>query len=221
METRPVKVWDWPVRVVHWSFVLLLPAMYITAENNAMGWHMRLGHALLALLIFRVIWGFVGTDTARFCSFVKGPAAVLAYLRGGYDHRREIGHSPLGALAVLALLGLTFTQVAMGLFAGDPYDGATGPLNALVSVGTADWLTETHEWFVYVVFAMIALHLLAIGLYSASRAQNLIGPMVSGSGEKAEGVAGNSGGSVGALVFAMAVSLAITGWIWSGAPPLG
>ncbi len=219
MATKPVKVWDWPVRVTHWSLVLLVPAMYITAENSLWGWHTRLGHVLLGLLIFRVIWGFVGTDTARFANFVKGPAGLIAYLRGGYDHKREVGHNPLGALAVLALLGVIAAQVGMGLFAGDPYDGATGPLNPLVGVMTADWLTDTHEWFVYVVFAMIGLHLAAIGFYSAARMQNLIGPMVTGKGEKAEEIEGNSSASPIALLGAIAVSFGVAIWVYFGAPP--
>ncbi len=220
MATKPVKVWDWPVRMTHWSFVLLVPAMYITAENSLWGWHTRLGHVLLGLLIFRVIWGFAGTDTARFANFVKGPAGLIGYFRGNYDHKHEIGHNPLGALAVLALLGVIAVQVGMGLFAGDPYDGATGPLNPLVGVMTADWLTDTHEWFVYVVFGMIGLHLAAIGFYSAARMQNLIGPMVTGKGEKAEEVEGNSSASIGALIGAIAASAGLAIWVYLGAPPL-
>ena len=219
MATKSVKIWDWPVRITHWSFVLLIPAMYFTAENSAWGWHMRLGHVLLGLLIFRVIWGFVGTDTARFSSFVKGPAAVLGYLRGAYDPKREVGHSPLAALSVLALLGVMFAQVGMGLFAGDPFDGATGPLNPLVGVSTADTITETHEWFYWVIFAMIGLHLAAIAFYSA-KLQNLIGPMVVGAGEKALDAEGNSEPSFTALIGAIALSAGVAFWIYSGAPPL-
>ena len=220
MATKPVKVWDWPVRVTHWSFALIVPAMWITAENSEWGWHTRLGHVLLGLLIFRVIWGFVGTDTARFATFVKGPAKVVAYLRGGYDPKRELGHSPLGALAVLALLGVMSAQVGMGLFAGDPFDGATGPLNPLVGVLTADWLTDTHEWFVYVVFAMIGLHLAAIGFYGVARMQNLIGPMVTGTGEKMIETEGNSDPSPIALIGAVTVSAGVAAWVYLGAPPL-
>lgn len=213
-------MWDWPVRVTHWAFVLLVPALYFTAENSAWGWHMRLGHVLLALLIFRVIWGFVGTDTARFTRFVRGPAGVIAYLRGGYDPAREIGHNPLGALAVLALLGLMFAQVIMGLFAGDPFDGATGPLNSWVSIATADTFTKTHEWFFWVLFGMIGLHLAVIAFYSAVRAQKLVGAMVVGKSEKALGVEGNSEPSIAALLVSITVSAGIALWVYFGAPPL-
>lgn len=220
IKTEPVTIWDWPVRITHWSFVLILPAMWLTAENSAWGWHMRLGHVLLGLIIFRVLWGFLGTDTARFASFVKGPGRLLAYFKGQYDDTREIGHNPLGALAVIGLLTFPLVQISMGLFAGDPFDGATGPLNSLVSVSTADWLTDTHEWFVYVVFAMIGLHISAIAVYAGARMQNLVGPMVVGRGEKAIGVKGNSAPSLRNLLIAIAVALGITLWVWFGAPPL-
>ena len=221
MATKAVCVWDWPVRLTHWSFVMLVPAMYLTAENDEWGWHIRLGHMLLALLVFRIVWGFLGTDTARFASFVKGPGTVLAYLRGGHDHKATKGHNPLGALAVLALFGVLLAQVGMGLFAGDPYDGATGPLNGLVGVLTADTITETHEWFVWVVFGMIGLHILAIGVYGAFQAQNLIGAMITGKAEKAESVSDNPQAQGGRVLVALVIALGVTGWIWAGAPPLG
>lgn len=220
VRTQPVRVWDLPVRLTHWSFALLVPAMYFTADNSQWGWHIRLGHVLLALLIFRVIWGVIGTDTARFASFVKGPGAVLGYLTGRYDDKANMGHSPLGALAVLALLSLMFAQVGMGLFAGDPFDGATGPLNPLVGVMTADWLTETHEWFWWVLFGMIGLHILAIGYYGAMRAENLIGAMIGGKGEKAPSVEDNPPASWGKALGALAVSCGIALRIYLGAPPL-
>ncbi len=220
MTTHSVKIWDWPVRLTHWSLALLLPAMYVTADNSEWGWHMRLGHVLLALIIFRVLWGLVGTDTARFSSFVKGPGAVLGYLRGEFPHKEHKGHTPLGALAVLALLGLALAQVSMGLFAGDPFDGATGPLNPLVGVATADFLTETHEWFYWVVFGMIGLHITAVGLYGAFQAQNLIGPMVGGEGDKALHVEDNSPAPWGRALACLAVAAGVAFWIYSGAPPL-
>ncbi len=220
-KTEAVSIWDVPVRVTHWSLALLVPAMWFTADNSLWYWHTRLGHVLLALLIFRVIWGFVGTDTARFRSFVRGPASVLDYLRGNYDAKREIGHNPLGALAVIAMLSVIAAQVAMGLFAGDPYDGATGPLNALVGVGTADWITDTHEWFVYAVFGMIGLHITAISIYAGVRMQNLVGPMVVGKGEVAVGVEGNSRASLGRFLGAAVVAVGVAVWVWFGAWPLG
>ncbi len=219
MATHKVRIWDWPVRLTHWGFALLVPAMYLTAENSLWGWHTRLGHVLLALLAFRVIWGFVGTRTARFADFVKGPARVIDYLRGRYDADRHIGHSPLAALSVLALLGAMAAQVAMGLFAGDPYDGATGPLNPLVGVATADRLTDWHETFVYVVLGLAALHISAIAYYAAVKRRNLVTPMVTGTGEKADSVDGIARPGLTAFV-ALAVAVGVAVWVWLGAPPL-
>ena len=220
MATHAVKIWDWPVRLTHWSFALLLPAMWVTADNSQWGTHMRLGHVLIALIIFRIMWGFVGTETARFTSFVKGPGAVLGYLRGEFPHKEHKGHTPLGALAVLALLGFALAQASMGLFAGDPYDGATGPLNPLVGVATADLLTDTHKWFFWIVFGMIGLHITAIGLFGALQAQNLIGPMVAGKGEKAMNVEDNSPTPWGRALACLALAGGFSFWIYSGAPPL-
>ncbi len=220
-DTHAVSIWDLPVRLTHWALAVLVPAMWFTADSSLWWWHTRIGHVLLGLLIFRVIWGFVGTDTARFSNFVRGPARVIAYLRGNYDVKAHIGHSPLGALSVIAMLGVIAAQVGMGLFAGDPYDGATGPLNALVGVGTADWITDTHEWFVYVVAGMIGLHLAAIAIYVGVKKQSLVGPMVAGKGEAEEGVEGNSRASFARFAICAGAAIGVAAWVWFGAWPLG
>ncbi|WP_108787895.1 cytochrome b/b6 domain-containing protein [Erythrobacter sp. Alg231-14] len=219
-NTQRVNIWDAPVRVTHWSLALIVPAMWFTADNSMWYWHTRLGHVLLALLIFRVFWGFMGTDTARFGSFVRGPRSVLSYLRGDGDAPRAIGHSPLGALAVIGLLSVIGAQVVMGLFAGDPFDGATGPLNGMVGVATADWITETHEWFVYVVAGMIALHLAAITVYVGVKKQSLIAPMIAGKGPVSDGVAGNSNASWSRFLICAAGAIGVAVWVWFGAPPM-
>ncbi|MEP5938566.1 MAG: cytochrome b/b6 domain-containing protein [Erythrobacter sp.] len=214
-----VAVWDWPVRLSHWSFAILVLAMWYTAENGLWYWHTRLGVCLLGVLVFRLIWGFIGSRTARFSQFVKGPSAILAYLRGNGEGK--VGHSPLGALSVLALLGAMSVQVGMGLFAGDPFDGATGPLNALVGVATADMLTEWHEVFYWAVLGMAGLHLLAIAFYAGAKHDDLVTPMVTGSREADADVEGNSGGSAVRFAIAFAMAAGIAGWVWLGAPPLG
>ncbi|MFL0356137.1 cytochrome b/b6 domain-containing protein [Erythrobacter sp. GH1-10] len=220
MATRPVRVWDLPVRLTHWSFVVLVPAMWFTAENSHWGWHTRLGHVLLGLILFRILWGFLGTSTARFSSFVRGPRRILAYLRGGYAEDRQIGHNPLGALAVIALLGVMLAQIGMGLFAGDPYDGATGPLNPLVGVMTADTLTDWHEAFFYVVAGLIGVHILAIGFYAVLRMDDLVGPMITGKREAAADIDGIGAMKWGRAAVCAAIAAAAALWIWFGAPPL-
>ncbi|MFY8047335.1 MAG: cytochrome b/b6 domain-containing protein [Erythrobacter sp.] len=217
---RDTKVWDPLLRLTHWSFPLLIPAMWWTAENDRWVLHKRLGLVLLGLLVFRILWGFLGPETARFSSFMKGPAAVLAYLRrGAGGSAPTIGHSPLGGWSTLVLLAAMLFQVSLGLFAGDPFDDATGPLNGLVGVAAADTITEVHESFVWVIGTLVALHLAAITFY-AVRGDDLLSPMVGGSRPPLAG--GEGIGPVpwvkGLLAVGTAVGLAL--WLASGAPPL-
>jgi cytochrome b len=214
-----VRVWDLPVRLTHWSFAFLVPAMWWSAENSEWGLHKRFGVILLGLLIFRILWGFLGTRTARFASFVKGPGAVLDYLKG--KSREGIGHNPLGALSVLALLGVMLVQVSAGLFAGDPYDGATGPLNRLVGVMTADALTEWHEWFYWVVLGMVAVHLAAIMFYAGVKQNDLLGPMVSGRKLVSADVEENGTTPWVRFLIAACVAASFATWVALEAPGLG
>ncbi|MCU0946947.1 MAG: cytochrome b/b6 domain-containing protein [Porphyrobacter sp.] len=214
-----VRVWDLFLRATHWSFPLLIAAMWWTAENSKWALHRRLGLVLLGLLVFRIVWGFVGPETARFAQFVTGPVAVLAYLRGDTSVGPAIGHSPLGGWSTLALLGAMLAQVTMGLFAGDPYDGMTGPLNPLVGVMLADTITDLHETFFWVLVGLIGLHLAAITLYGL-KGDDLISPMVGGARPPLAGVAGigPTPWVKGALAIALAAGFAL--WIAAGAPPL-
>ncbi len=217
---RDVAVWDPLLRLTHWSFPLLIPAMWWTAENDKWALHQRLGLVLLGLLAFRILWGFAGPETARFSRFVKGPRAVIAYLRrGAVEGGAAIGHSPLGGWSTLVLLGAMLLQVSLGLFAGDPFDDATGPLNGLVGVALADAITELHESFVWVIGALVALHLAAIAFY-AVRGDDLLSPMIGGSRPPLAGISGI--GPVpwikGLLSCALAAALAL--WVANGAPPL-
>lgn len=215
-----VRVWDLLLRLTHWSFPLLILAMWWTAENSKWAWHRRLGLVLLGILLFRVLWGFVGPETARFASFVRGPRAVIAYLRGALpDTANRIGHSPIGGWSTLALLAAMLLQVSMGLFAGDPFDGMTGPLNPLVGVLTADTITELHETFFWVLAGLIGLHLSAIVFY-AVKGNDLVSPMVSGDRPPMQAVTGigPTPWVRGLIAAALAAGLAL--WVAYGAPPL-
>ena len=202
---------------------MLVGALWYTADNSIWYWHTRLGVVLLGVLIFRIIWGFVGSQTARFSHFVKGPKAILAYLRGsgGEGVPPHFGHSPVGALAVLALLGAMLAQVTMGLFAGDPFDGATGPLNGLVGVMTADQITDWHTDFIWVIGGLVLLHLLAIAFYATFKMNDLVSPMMTGKRDMPVEQSGNAPTQWGRFVLAVLVSAGLAFWIWSGAPPLG
>lgn len=217
--SRTVRVWDWPVRLTHWGFAIFIPLSWWTAENSEWAWHERSGMILLGLLIFRIVWGVVGTPTARFSNFIKGPGRVLAYLRGTASH--TIGHNPIGALSVVALLAAMLVQVMMGLFAGDPYDGLTGPLNSMVGVMTADTLTEWHETFYWVVLGLVALHLAAIAFYAVVKRNNLVTPMVTGRRVLEADVEGIEASPWGRVIIAAAVSIGTVVWVAYGLPPFG
>lgn len=215
-----ITVWDWPVRAVHWLLVIMLPALWWTAEEGAFTWHIALGVTMLGLLVFRIAWGFVGSTTARFAHFVRGPRAVATYLKQGDGGR--IGHNPLGGWSVLAMLALLLCQVTLGLFSGDPDDGAVGPLNHLVSFTTADNATEWHEALFNVIVALVALHVVAVLGYLLVKSDNLIAPMITGRKRVPASASANPQQPVIApalrilLCAALAAGLAL--WFYAGAP---
>lgn len=179
-----VRVWDLPTRLFHWSLALCVIGLVVTGKvgGDAMAWHFRLGYAVLALLLFRIVWGFAGGRWSRFASFVRGPGTLLRYLRG-QTHRGEfldVGHNPLGALSVLGLLGILALQLACGLIADDEIANV-GPLNRFVSSELALSATSWHRGVgQYLILAMVALHIGAIIFYRVRKRQDLIRPMIHG-----------------------------------------
>lgn len=171
-----VYVWDLPTRLFHWLLVVLIAAAYLTASFDVMDWHRRIGLTLLGLVVFRLVWGFVGSRHARFADFLRGPAAVLAYLRGAWH---GVGHNPLGGWSVLLLLLLPLAMVGSGLFANDDV-AFQGPLAALVDKATSDQLTSLHHLAFDLLLGLIGLHLAAIAYYRLARRENLVKPMFSG-----------------------------------------
>ncbi|MCU0933010.1 MAG: cytochrome b/b6 domain-containing protein [Thiobacillaceae bacterium] len=171
-----VYVWDLPTRLFHWLLVVLIAAAYLTASFDAMDWHRRIGLTLLGLLVFRLVWGFVGSRHARFAEFLRGPAVVLAYLRGAWH---GVGHNPLGGWSVLLLLLLPLAMVGSGLFANDDV-AFQGPLAALVDKASSDRLTSLHHLAFDLLLGLIGLHLAAIAYYRLARRENLVKPMFSG-----------------------------------------
>ena len=143
---RPMKVWDLPVRLFHWAIVLLILAAWVTQYFNRMDCTCGSATAILTLLLFRVAWGFIGSDTARFTRFLRSPLAAvrhLAHLRRR-EPDREIGHNAAGGWMVLVMLALIGVQAGTGLFSND--DGDTeGPLMHLVSKDQSDWLSHIHS----------------------------------------------------------------------------
>ena len=182
-QLRPVRVWDLPTRLFHWLLALLVIGLIISGKvgGNALVWHMRAGLLVMALLGFRLVWGLIGGRWSRFASFIRAPGTVLRYLRG--DHRPgdwfEVGHNPLGAGSVLALITLLIVQVATGLVADDEIS-TTGPLNKFVSTATGLAATAWHKGYgQWLLLALVALHVAAIVFYRV-RGTNLVKPMITG-----------------------------------------
>ena len=198
-----IPVWDLPVRLFHWLVVLLVPLMWWTAEEEMMDLHMLLGKTMLFLVLFRLIWGLIGSSTARFASFVRGPAAIRRYLRG--EQRAGVGHSPVGALSVIALLAVLSMQVGLGLFASDEDGDYAGPLSHWVTFDTAETLAERHEQMFYVLLGLIGLHLAAILFYLIVRRDNLVTPMIIGARPDGEGA------MVAAPAWRLAAAVALAG----------
>ncbi|MFT4241428.1 MAG: cytochrome b/b6 domain-containing protein [Acidovorax sp.] len=177
-----VRIWDLPTRLFHWSLAACVIGLVVTAKvgGNAMEWHLRLGCATLALLVFRIVWGLVGGRWSRFGAFLYSPARLLRYLRGTPHPEDGIGHSPLGALSVFGLLAVLAAQVATGLMSDDEIAFA-GPLTRFVPGAVVGQATGYHKDIgQYLVLGLVALHLLAILFYVVVRRQRLVRPMLHG-----------------------------------------
>jgi len=177
-RVRVVRVWDLPLRIFHWSLVVAIVAAYLTSQLGGewMRWHGRIGSFVLGLLVFRLVWGFIGTPPARFASFVPTPRRVIAYLQGRWP---GVGHNPLGALSVIALLTLVAAQVVTGLFSNDDIAFA-GPWSSWIGKSASERLTGRHQQLFNVLAGFILLHLSAIVFYRVVRRTNLVAAMITG-----------------------------------------
>jgi cytochrome b len=183
-DRLPVRVWDLPTRLFHWLLAVSVVSSVVTANvgGNAMLWHFRLGLFALGLLMFRIVWGFVGGRWSRFASFAYAPATLLRYLRGDVrpSEHLDAGHNPLGSLSVFALLLVLAAQVATGLVADDEIANV-GPLNRFVSNATARTATAWHHgWGQWLIVGLVGLHVAAIVVYRVRRKVDLVGPMLHG-----------------------------------------
>jgi cytochrome b len=212
-------VWDLPIRLFHWSIVLLIGLSWWSAEESFDRLHFWSGYALLFLLLFRILWGFFGSTTARFASFVRGPAAVAAYLRSG-EHR-QAGHTPLGALSVLAMLLALLVQIGTGLIQIDDDDFVHGPLSELVSYDVALLAHEVHGASFIVLLGLIALHLAAIAYYQFVRSRSLVKPMLTGSASLPDGTVPMAPAPKGRLAACVAAAFLLAAAIVAVGPALG
>lgn len=222
---RERPVWDWPLRLWHWLFAVAVLGAWITGEFGGFDWrqwHFWFGQTAVGLLIFRLIWGFIGPRHARFFRFLPGPSRLIAYLKTlpDRDSRESTGHNPLGALAVVVILGLVSLQAASGLFVFDDilYEG---PWYVAVSQDTADLASTIHHRLAWPIGAVIALHLLAILFYRVYKHQRLTRAMITGR-KTADRVPASesirSSRTLLALILIVLVA-AFTWWLLAIAPP--
>lgn len=216
LMTSIVRVWDLPTRLFHWALAACVVALVISAQlgGDAMAWHFRFGYAVLSLLLFRLIWGVVGGRWSRFSSFIYSPSAIYRYLQGRGTPDQVVGHNPLGAASVFALLSCLLVQVGSGLLSDDQIANA-GPLAQFVSSTTASLATFYHkdvgQW---VLMGLVALHLIAIFFYLFKKGDNLIQPMIFGD-KKAPDATLNSKDDVLSRTLAIVILLVcMAGVVW-------
>ncbi|MBZ0092477.1 MAG: cytochrome b/b6 domain-containing protein [Sulfuricellaceae bacterium] len=182
-SAKSLEVWDIPVRVFHWFLVAFIVWQWASAATggNLMEYHLLGGYAILTLLLFRLVWGMVGSHTARFTAFVRGPRATLAYLRAvkAGSAPPSVGHNPAGGWMVLALLAGLLAQAGLGLFATDDIM-TSGPLAGRVPDAVSELLSSLHSGFFYVLLGLMALHVAAILYYRFAKGENLVTAMVTG-----------------------------------------
>ena len=176
---RRARVWDLPVRLTHWLLAILIPFSWWSAMNDHLPWHRLSGYTILGLLVFRLIWGVVGSPTARFGQFLRGPRGVIAYLGGRAGP--VVGHNPLGGWSVVAMLAVLAAQVGLGLFSVDEDSVEAGPLSKFASFDTSWAIAHLHAQLFWVVLGLIGLHIAAIAVYAVRR-RNLVAPMITGIG---------------------------------------
>jgi cytochrome b len=213
-ETRRVKVWDAWVRLTHWAIVLLLPFSYWTATTSRYDLHFVSGYAILSLVLFRILWGLIGSETARFRHFLRGPGEALRHL--AHLVRREtpwdVGHNAAGGWMVVLLLLLLLAQAVSGLFADDLIF-TRGPLARRVEEVWSSRATSVHLRVYWLIFGFAALHILAVLAYRIVVRRNLVKPMITGAMEMPANLPATAP-RMGSPALAVALLAACAGLSW-------
>lgn len=178
---RKVVIWDAPTRLFHWLTAVLVAAAYATWRFDRMDWHVWIGYALLALVIFRLLWGFFGSETARFAGFLASPRTAFAHLAHIFRREpdREIGHNPAGGWMVLVLLVLLLGESLSGLYINNDV-AEDGPLTQIVPAPVSNLIDALHTYLWWILLAAVTLHVIAVAVYRLAKGQNLVMPMVMG-----------------------------------------
>jgi cytochrome b len=210
-DWRRVVVWDTPTRLFHWLTVTLVAACYATFRLNWMDWHAWAGEMLLALLLFRLLWGVFGSDTARFSRLLASPGAAISHL--AHLRRRDpdtkVGHNEAGGWMVIAMIAVLLGQTLTGLYENNDI-ADQGPLTELVPARVADLIAALHTILWDVLLAMIALHLLAILTYAVVKGHNLLRPMLTGRKLLPANVPGPRIAGAGRAALLLAVAIGVT-----------
>ena len=212
--TTRIAVWDLPTRLFHWLLAALIVFAWWSAESDHLAWHKMAGSSIAGLLVFRLWWGLFGGSTARFADFLRGPKTVWAYL-SGKDKSGRIGHNPLGALSVIALLLTTLVIVTAGLFAVDTDGLESGPLSNLVDYDSGRLASKVHGYGFEALEILIGLHILAIVFYTVFKRQPLVPAMLHGQAPAEDGQAPLKPGGAVSLVIGLILGIAVAaGLIW-------
>ena len=179
-----LRIWDAPTRIFHWAIVALVAAAWWTQSERMIDWHRLIGYTLLALVLFRLLWGVFGSTTARFAGFVRAPRAVYDYVRHDFIRREPAahpGHNPLGGWSVILMLAALLGQVGLGMFAVDVDGIESGPLSYMVTFETGRLASRLHGLGFNILLGLIALHVVAVIFYLAHKRDNILLPMLIGS----------------------------------------
>lgn len=210
VASKSIRVWDLPTRIFHWSLLAAFVGAYLTGDVfDLLEPHQWIGLAMLFLLSFRLVWGFIGSTTARFSQFVRGKAAVSDYLNGRWQ---GVGHNPLGGWSVMAMLALLVAMTVTGLFANNNAD-FTAPLTFLVSDDVSSLLTSAHHLLFKLLLLVVAVHIGAIFFYKIVLAKDLVTPMIKGDApaESDQDASTQGGGIIAVMVACVIAVLAVWG----------